>query len=145
MVGLLFLAPVGGGSHTRSLFSFASDQGENIKTSINTKETECLEPGTCAVPPAHRGGENGEHRSLVSGVPLCSLWSMTAENSMGLELIFAQAQSPPKCYRCLNITPLGPLPSSGVFTTTQITHPQPPSLFRNWGNCIYIELLRCTR
>jgi hypothetical protein len=84
-----------GGSHTRSLFSFTSDQGEKIKTSINTKETECLEPGACAVPPAHRGKESGEHRSVAPGVPLCSLCSMTAGDRMGLELIFAQAQSPP--------------------------------------------------
>lgn len=48
----------------------------------------------------------------------------------------------PKRYRCLNATLLGPLPFSGVFTTTQITHPSPPSLFRN---SVYIEILRCTK
>lgn len=53
---------------------------------------------------AQRRGEWRGQEPGIWGVPLCSLWSMTAGNKMGLELICAQAQMLP----VFKHNPLGP-------------------------------------
>lgn len=47
----------GEGIQACSLFSLTGDQGEKIKSPINTEEIERLEPVTYAVPPAQGRGE----------------------------------------------------------------------------------------
>lgn len=43
-----------GGNQAHSFCSLTGDQRGKIKTFINPEKIECLEPRTCAVPPAHR-------------------------------------------------------------------------------------------